>query len=284
MAIINETNCGSFRKESIMKKRILLLGVVFLTVGLCGSAALALDHMGSPAASLKKGQLSAGVDYAYSEMDLKLNEGYYTGGGNGTLMPFKSKFRMNKVYANIGYGITNRLETFLRLGTADATFKNNNDVTFNGGSDFAIGFGAKATFCEKPKLKLGGLFQATWSRTDASEAVNHAAYPGAHMYSSDVHISLMEIQLAVGPTYELTDKVSIYGGPFFHMVDGDVNGKWYTTGGAYAGKEEYDIDETSTFGAYMGTQVDLAQNIAFSVEYQHTAAANALGMSLIWRR
>jgi len=267
-----------------MKKWTLLLGVVFVIVGLCGSAALALDPMGPPAAGLKKGQFSAGVDYSHSEMDLKLNEGYYTGGGGGTLISFKSKFRMNKVYANIGYGITNNLETFLRLGAADATFKNNNDVTFNGGSDFAIGFGVKTTFYEKPKLKLGGLFQASWSRTDASKTVDHSSYPGSHMYSSEARIDLMEIQLAAGPTYELTDKVSIYGGPFFHMVDGGVDGKWYTLVGTYAGNESYDIDETSTFGAYMGTQVNLAQNIAFSVEYQHTAAANALGMSLIWRR
>lgn len=267
-----------------MKKGILLLVVGFVIAGLCDSTALALDPMGPPAAGLSKGQFSAGVDYAHSEMDLKLNEGSYTtlAGGKLTLVSFKSKFRMNKVYANIGYGITDTLEAFLRLGAADASFKNNNEATFNGDSDFAIGFGVKTTFYEKPKLKLGGLFQATWSSTDASATVNTALYETSHMWSREAHVDLMEIQFAVGPTYELTDKVSIYGGPFFHIVDGSVKGKWYS-GGAYAGNERYDIDETSTFGGYIGTQVDLAQNVAFSIEYQHTAAANALGMSLIWR-
>jgi len=264
-----------------MEKRILLLGVA-LVVGLCASAALALDPMGPPAAGLKKGQFSAGVDYSYSEMDLKFNEGHYTGGG--TLISFKSKFRMNKVYANIGYGITNNLETFLRLGATDTTFTNNNDVIFRGGdNNFAIGFGVKTTFYEKPKLKLGGLFQASWSTTDAGATVDHSSYPGSHMYSNEARINLMEIQFAVGPTYELTDKVSIYGGPFFHIVDGDVRGKWYSMAGTYVGDEFYDIDETSTFGAYIGTQVDVTQNTSFNIEYQHTAAANALGMSLIWR-
>jgi hypothetical protein len=283
MAVTNETNCGSFRKESIMEKRILLLGVVLVTVSFCSSTAMALDYMGAPAAGLKKGQFSAGVDYAHSEMDLKLNEGNFTVGG--TLLSFKSKFRMNKVYANIGYGICDKLEAFLRLGGADASFKNNNGATLNGDTDFAIGFGVKTTFYEKPKLKLGGLFQASWSRTDASATINYNAYATSHMWSDVANVELMEIQIAVGPTYELTDKVAIYGGPFFHLVDGDIHGKWHSlVNGAYAGDEYFDIDETSTFGAYMGTQVDVAKNIAFSIEFQHTAAAQALGMSLIWRR
>ncbi len=266
-----------------MRKRILLLGVVLMVVGLCASAALALDPMGPPAAGLKKGQFSAGVDYSYSEMKLKFNESHYSGGG--TLTPFKSKdFRMNKVYANIGYGITNNLEVFLRLGTADVAFRNNNSDYYNGDYDFAIGFGTKTTFYERDKLKIGGLFQVSWAGSDTEAIMNYSSYQTGDMWSDVAHVDTIEFQFAVGPTYSLTDKVSIYGGPFFHIVDGDVRGEWHNSStGAYLGDEFYDIDETSTFGAYIGTQVDVTQNTSFNIEYQHTAAANALGMSFIWR-
>lgn len=261
-------------------KKLALVCTVFL---MTASTSFALDQMVPPAAGLIKGQFSAGVDYAYSETDLKFNEGNYSGGG--ILTSFKSRdFIMNKIYANLGYGITNKLEAFLRLGTAEIAFKNNNNDRYNGDNKFAIGFGAKTTFCEKGKLKFGGLFQASWASSDTTAPVNWSSYQIGDMWSDTAHINIREFQFAVGPTYKLRDKVSIYGGPFFHIVDGDVKGKWHNlVNGSYIGDERYDIDETSTFGAYVGTQVDLTHNTSFNVEYQHTAAANALGMSMIWR-
>jgi hypothetical protein len=266
-----------------MEKSKLLVSIVLVVVILSTSTVLALDPMGSPTASKKKGQLSAGAEYSYSEMDIKLNEGKYTGGG--ILNSFKSKdFRMNRVYANIGYGITNNWEAFLRLGSANASLKNNNDFRLTGDGDFAIGFGTKTTFFEKDKLKLGGLFQASWAHSDAEKFVNYTPYAASHMWSDEVHIDITEIQIALGPCYQLLEGISLYGGPFIHIVDGNVDGKWHNlTTGAFIGDESYDIDGTGRFGGYVGTQVEFAENISFSIEYQHTAAANALGMGLICR-
>jgi hypothetical protein len=266
-----------------MEKSKLLVSIALVVVILSTSTVLALDPMGSPTASKKKGQLSAGAEYSYSEMDIRLNEGKYTGGG--ILNSFKSKdFRMNRVYANIGYGITNNWEAFLRLGSANASLKNNNDFRLSGDSDFAIGFGTKTTFFEKDKLKLGGLFQASWAHSDAQKFVNYSSYAASHMWSDEIHIDITEIQIALGPCYQLLEGISLYGGPFIHIVDGNVDGKWHNlTTGAFIGDESYDIDGTGRFGGYVGTQVEFAENISFSIEYQHTAAADAFGMGLIWR-
>lgn len=266
-----------------MGKRMLLLSAVLTVVGLGGSAVLALDPMGSPTAGLLKGRLSAGVDYSFSEMDLKFNEGRYTGGG--ILHSFKSKdFRMNKVYATFGYGIMDKWEAFLRLGRADAQFKNDHDDKFNGDTDFSIGFGTKVTFCEANDLSWGGLFQVSWAKSHAETYVNWSGYGSSDMWSDDVRIDVTEIQIAAGPNYRLMDGVCIYGGPFLHYVDGDVDGKWHSLeDGSFAGDETYDIDETSYFGGYIGVKIDLVKNVTYGLEYQHTAAADALGMSLIWR-
>ena len=34
---------------------------------------------------------------------------------------------------------------------------------------------------------------------------------------------------------------------------------------------------------YIGAQVDIAENSSFGIEYQHTAAADALVVRLLWR-
>ena len=95
----------------------------------------------------------------------------------------------------------------------------------------------------------------------------------------------MEVQIAVGPDYQLTEKVRIYGGPFLYLIDGEVKGEWHglTAPNAYVGDESYDIDTVSTFGGYIGTQINIAKNLYYSIEYQHTGAADALGMSMTWR-
>ncbi len=43
------------------------------------------------------------------------------------------------------------------------------------------------------------------------------------------------------------------------------------------------VDESSIFGGYIGAQVDIAENSSFNIECQHTAAADALVVSLLWR-
>ena len=51
----------------------------------------------------------------------------------------------------------------------------------------------------------------------------------------------------------------------------------------YYSNYSYDIDESSIFGGYLGAQIDIAKDISFNIEYQHTAFADALGMNLLWR-
>ncbi|MCX5638067.1 MAG: hypothetical protein NTX52_10310 [Planctomycetota bacterium] len=321
-----------------MEKKWLLLGVV-VVVCLCGVNALALDPMGAPAAGLKQGQFNGSLEYSYSDMDLKLTGGKYrssywynyteddgdgTGSGSvaGKLRSTTLGAQMNKVYANLGYGIADNWEAFIRLGGADASFdydyqfaqdlhwdgtdpnyleKRHGDFSFA----FAYGFGTKVTFWEQsPELKWGGLFQmswASWDQTGKTKSYEHHPYlPAAGVYrltdvdSSTGEISVNEIQIAVGPTWTPTQGVSIYGGPFLHFVYGHLEDKEKSTHTEYSDssvyetwgstdKSSYDISEDSCFGGYVGAQVELGKNVCVSAEWMTTGDAEAFGANAVWR-
>lgn len=265
-----------------MKKRLLLLVILGVVLSFSCSVALGFDPLGPPAAGLRKGQYSAGAEYMYSRMDLKLNEGKWHSNpqsDSGTLPSGKIKnFEMNKVYARLGYGITDNWETFLRLGGANTDFKSDKfgvhagRVRFDGDTDFAIGFGTKATFYEKGKLKFGGLFQMSWANTDAKASGTN--------WTETLEIDIREIQIAAGPTYKLMESVSIYGGPFFNFIDGDAEAKFRVPKGTTI--RSYDIDEDHCFGGFIGAQVEVIKNLPFCIEWQHTADADALAISLVY--
>ena len=253
------------------------------------SAAFALDPMGPPTADLKQGQLKEGIEYSYGTMDLELNEGtwiehldgVFYGPWNEDSFTLKN-FKTNKAYFNLGYGIIDGLDAFLRLGATTATFGDSiweEAEKFDSHADFTVGCGIKATFYEHDKLKLGVLFQANWAEFDGRLSA-------AHWAAADlVEMSITEIQVAVGPTYKLADHISIYGGPFFHFVVGDLDDEFSeaSDGGLLTSKYSWDLDESLNFGGYIGAQVDIAEDLSFNIEYQQTESADALSAGLIWR-
>ena len=257
-------------------KKILLLVVILAVVSLCGSFALALSPMGPPAAGLEKGQFSAGVDYSYSEMDIKLNHGRSPGNVSSLTM---HGLKAHYVLANLGYGIRNNWELSLRIGggAAQGSDSDSGGISFKTdsptlGNGYVIGLGTKATFVEEPDIKWGGLFQVLRAQADGRTTT-----VGGSSWTADM--SLWEIQLAAGPTYTLNEKASIYGGPFFHIIDGRFTAK--RRGGT--GRICYDVDEGSIFGGYIGTEIAATDNAVLRIEYQHTAAADALGVSLLFK-
>jgi hypothetical protein len=127
----------------------LSLAAVALFVVMEGSVALALDPLGPPRADLTPGQFHIGADLLYGRTDLDTSgetttwtqwqsgedtdEQTYTESAS-----IKQKGQsINKLYANLGYGITRNWEAFLRLGGADAATQS--DI------DFAVGGGTKLT-------------------------------------------------------------------------------------------------------------------------------------------
>jgi len=252
-----------------MKNRISLLAVVLAAVCVCGSAALALDPMGPPTSRLEKGHWSVGVDYFAEDSDIELDEARPV----GLVSAFKMNVEEQLVTANIAYGIADNWEIFLRLGgeaSGDGTgTQGGSPVTFDGDSGSVTGLGARASLYKQGNLELGGLFQIGWGKSEGKIETRGQSF--------SVDGDTTEIGVAIGPSYKITENVSIYGGPFFYFIDGDVDGN------VLGIDISYDIDEASYFGGYIGTQIDIADGIAFNVELQHTATADGLGMGLVWR-
>jgi hypothetical protein len=225
------------------RKRMLLLVVVLMVAGLWSSAAWALRPMGPPMAGLEPSQMSVGFEFSWSEMDADID-------GDTT-----DDIESLAYLANLGYGIADNWEAFIRLGIAGVDV---DDEDFSGDDQFAYGFGTKLTFAEDDALTWGGLFQMDWTKSEDS--------------GEDVEIEAYEIQIAVGPTYQM-EGMSLFGGPFLHFVDGDVD----------VPGDTLDMEQESEIGGYVGAQFDIAENASWNIEFQFTGDAQAICTGIVWR-
>ena len=275
-----------------MKKPLLAAAIAVLCF--CSSVTFALDPIGPPAGTLKRGQFGIGADYSFSDMDFKakgrstlttynVNSGDIIGIQSQKQRLSLDGVEVHKAYANLGYGITDNLEAFLRLGAADAEWRDDGDT------HFSFGLRTGITLYQKDALKLDALAQYSWAES-GFDSLPLTTVIGASPYPLVMsgRLNMQELQIALGPTYELTKSISLYGGGFFHFTDGKLNliGRTSTTGipgiGYYL-DSSYDIDQVSELGAYIGAKIKTTNNISYSIEYQHTASADAIAMRLLWR-
>lgn len=251
-----------------MKKKMLFIAVVLIVMVLTGSTALALAPMGTPTAGLKQGQFRAGVDYSLSEVDLEAS----SSDGDYTIKDFQS----NGIWANLGYGLADTWEVFVRLGAANGEFdkvendEGDSDVGFDGDYQFSYGFGTKCTFWQQQEnLNWGALFQMNWLNTEDKILMGDDEDDGAS--EGKIEIDTYEIQIAAGPNWKAADNLSIYGGPFLHFVDGTID---------FEGGGSDDVEQDSEFGGYFGALANLTESTSLFGEFQFTGAGWAFGTGI----
>ena len=288
-------------KHAEKNSKIYLTFLAFIITCLGVPVTLALDTMGIPAAGLMQDEYRVGFDYTYNNMDLDLSEGKYSDyvlhydlvRRTGVLQPkVMEDLTIHKGYVNLGYGVTDMGEVFMRIGGALAEFEDSmweSGEIFNSNLDFSIGGGAKVTFYEDDFLKIGGLCQLSYTKFDGIMKPDDwptISYPGA----DSVNIEITEIQVAVGPAYEIEDNIIIYGGPFYHYLTGDMENIYtglYTVENNPAGlitmEYSWTIRERASYGGYIGTRMELPDNSYINLEFQATGAAYCIGTSVIWR-
>jgi len=274
-----------------MEKKIALLAVALIVVFVSNSVVLALVPMGPPKALLGQDRWDIGIEYANTTMDLEatgdVTEIWAIPGG-----PFfeKVKHNINDLKSNIvlaraGYGINDDWDAFVRVGVVDAkdeieqTYDDGDpSVTykgFDGSFGLAWGFGTRATFWQDEEVSWGGLFQVTWLEPGDS-SIDLAGDPA---FSGDAEIDIWEVQIAIGPTLRLDDNFRVYGGPFLHFVNGDLDISGETDIGFRVFTEaEGDIEEKSQFGGYVGAHLDVDENTSCCIELQFTGDAWAIGL------
>ena len=274
-----------------MEKRIALFAVAFMILGLSGSAVLALSPMGPPKAMLGQDQWSVGIEYANETMDLESfgidKDIQYE---PTFITTRKGKHKINDLKSNIvlgrvSYGISDGWDAFLRLGVADAegdieqTFTNAPSWEyrgFDGSFGFAWGLGTKITIWEDRDITWGGLLQMTWMEPGDSDIT----LEGDSNYSGNAEIEFSEVQIAIGPTWRMDDNLSIYGGPFLHYVDGDLDfsGRTVDLGSTIDMESSGDIEEKSEFGGYIGASWDESERTSYFLECQFTGDAWGVGI------
>jgi hypothetical protein len=248
---------------------------------MCGGNVLAVGFLGPPTAELNKGQSSGGFDYSYSKQDMDTSDTkwvWYVDGAfdeSGTTKVKIEDVTRNLYYANLGYGIDDAWQVYVKLGIADVKeelypgadldYCEDGRVGLNFDNDFAWGWGTKYTFAEKESVDWGVALQmnwldASWSQTDSD---------ATETWKETVDLSDFDLLLAVGPTIDM-GCCKVYGGPFYYYLSGDADATHKTvatTGTFWSGKASGDLEADSNFGGHIGAQLDLAQNWNMAVEF-----------------
>ena len=260
-----------------------LLGLVLFVMALCNLPALGLDFMGAPCASLEQGQYSIGFNYSYSDMDIDI-KGSYFGNYAGSIVELPKEIKINKYYGVLGYGIRQNWDAYLMLGVPRLKAEIEHSGSVEIGCNPLLGVGTKLTFYETPQYKLGGIAQLTYaSGLDIEKHVPVAIGQSVFYHDVKGELDFMEIQIAAGPTYMLNESISVYGGPFLHFISGHFKHKDYFPGTGPLSDSTDDVREASWFGGYIGMQFKLIKGAPISVEWQHTAFADALGANIMIR-
>jgi hypothetical protein len=263
------------------------LALALLIAVLVNPNAFALGPIGPSTTDILAGEFEFGIDYSKSTIDVELNNGKWTEWLNGAFhnageaQTFKiTDFEMSKIYANLGYGILDNCELFLRLGTVDTKFGDSiweDGEKFDSKTHFSFCIGSRATFYEDGDFKLGRLIQVSWANMDGD-------LKAPQWDTADpIDLDLMEVLIAVGPTYQFAERASIYGGPFLYFADGDITDKFSETteeGGTLTSEYSWDIDESSNFGGYIGLNMEIAQSTFFNIEYIFASGGNAVGLGI----
>jgi hypothetical protein len=306
-----------------MEKRMLWLGLMLMVVGLCSSGALAAT-LGPPAAGLDAGQFRVGLDISSSQTGIDL-DGESTAKFTavldkhseteiGDLDEFQDNdaIQSETMFANLGYGIVDKLEVYLLLGVSDLGFGDETDFhdldrDFGNSDDLAYGFGVKGTIFEEENLKFGALFQMTWASFDGDLGLDNVRVENEDVGYGDgapnfddvpgtYEIDYYQMKIAVGPTYKLTETISIYGGPFYQLMNGTLDeersrvfkdvgpeeGPVYDKVTVYE-DASVDITERSRYGVYFGAQINCRENLPLCVECQTSNETYVVGASLAYK-
>lgn len=243
------------------------------------STATAFDFLGPPKSEFGKGQSGIGFEYLQSEINLE-SDGVF-----GLPDAEIKDIELNKYFGILQSGISPNVDVFIRLGltNADVDQGSNNDNLgyFFGESDseFTIGGGAKVTFLQVDTISLGLIGQISYVDLDF-EGTNFGTILGQPV-SLGAEAKLLDIELGVGPTLEISKQVCLYGGALFEFIDGqaDITG----TVGPFSATDSADLEEDSEFGGFVGGKIKLADTADLAVEYQSTGDSYAFGISLLHR-
>jgi len=265
------------------------LGLALMVICSVSSSVYALDPLGPPVCDLRKGEYKGGIDISLSRQDLDTTPSKFTetingetNSGTADLGTLKD-FQTYRAYATLAYSPMYNWEAFVRLGGAIGMLGDefwSESEEFESRRELALGGGLRATFYEELALKIGGVVQANLSQFDGKLDASHWSAPDI------LEIEMFEIQVALGAMYLFSERFAVYGGPFAHLIYGDIDyvNSREDNNTLIIRKFNWDIEDDINYGGYFGAQFKLRRDCSVNIEYQQTNNAQAIGASLMLRR
>ena len=278
---------------------------LFLIVALAGSA-MALSPIGPTQAVIGEDQWGVGLNVEFQSMDLE---------ADGTFFEYQTPTRTTKdkialrdiesisSFLQIGLGLSPEWDIYGCIGTSNGRGDASVDSTltqathaFEHGENFGIhadhelawGIGTRFTLSQSKKYRWGGMVQMTWQGPKGNSRWNTKdTAGGGYTMDGTWKLDTWELIAAFGPTL-VYDNVEFYGGPFLHMVRGDLdfNGTYTdisTGNNTGVASTSQDLEEEALVGVYAGMQMDLYKNMLFYMDGQFTGKAWGIGLGTMLR-
>jgi hypothetical protein len=286
-----------------------LLTALLLGLGLSGMT-YGVSPLSAPRAVVGEQKWTIGASLGYQETNMQASGSYQEFiTSSSTINRIEGEFEVDKlksamVFGQINYGIFDQWDVFLVLGGAGAQsdmkygsaasgttqyIGAGEQYDYDSSLNFAWGLGTRVTFTESADISWGGMGQITWY--DPSSSTSQWNNPNASYASlnADIDLRYMEIVAAFGPTFNF-DSFWIYGGPFFHYIDGDMSlsGQYGDTrfgppnnAGSISGS--FDLEQKSEIGLYVGSQWLITENTHLYSDIQFTGDSWGIGIGGLWR-
>lgn len=240
--------------------------------------------MGPPTAELDQGHYSAGYIYSYSIEDLDkvrqnwsmISAGTVTSTGKSQMR--LEDFNVQRHYIGLNCGLMDWWEIYGRIGLSDVKsdvhwFDDEQKAGYSFDNDFTWGWGTKVTFSKNDTIAWGISLNMNWLDTSASKTGNIS---GSGLWKDDINIYTYDTLVAVGPTVNMGGW-KLYGGPFYYSFDGDYDRERDFFDLNYIEKEDAHLEQDSSFGAFIGAVVDIAENSDLTAEFSFTSDGWVLG-------
>ena len=189
----------------------------------------------------------------------------------------------NMYYVCLGYGLSDDWTVYGAVGGANAEFPGDAGAKdFEGNTGFAFGIGSKRTLAEDGDTKWGVLGQ--YSSVKSEDNVRGVSGSGNQSWGNGsiglpssgafpAKLEYYEIQIAAGPTIPLSEDVCVYGGPFLHFMEGDLEVK------DGSDRNEYELEQNFELGVYVGALVNLGDpNASLMAEVLYTDSGWGVGI------
>ena len=257
--------------------------LIIVTIGimLMSTQVLAFDLMGPTTSRLKDaGKTSIGVEYFWSNMEIDADGISALDLTSDTI----NDFEIDKITANLALGMGRGSEIFFRFGVADVAPDNNDDwggiPGHMGSSDevLVLGGGAKWTLYDDGNFGWGILTQVSWADYDFD---GKSYSVGVYDVTLSPEFEIFEVQIATGPTFNLNESITIFGGPFLYFLNG--NADFDITFDDSSEIFTADLEQEAILGGYIGAGLELGSKANLCFEVQATSGSYGMGGQFVWK-